>query len=129
MSEQETNGQEEPKRLKTKRNEVQVILEEEDGSESTYTIRELSGADRDSYLTSAGKKTLKDNSGRPTSFLQDYRGMFSDLLCMSLFDAKGMKVPADRIQKWPHSTQFELFKIAQRLSGFDEKSLEKAKNE
>lgn len=114
-------------RLSTRRKEVEVDVEENDGTIRTYTVRELSGALRDQFFDSMNRRSTGVTQDGIRSF-KTFKGMYSDLLTLSLFDAHDQPVPAAIIQDWPSSTQEALFRIASELSGLDKKAAEKAKN-
>jgi len=120
----ESNGR---TRLSARRKEVEVDIEEDDGSVRTYTVRELNGTLRDQFFDSMNRRATGITSEGVRSF-KTFKGMYSDLLSLSLFDAHDQPVPADTIQQWPSSTQEELFRIASQLSGLDRKAVERAKN-
>ena len=100
-------------RLKLKRKEVPVVLEDEGGIEKKYTLRELSGAQRNVYLNKM-KSRVKMVDGNAT--IKDFSGFQADLLKVSLFDDEDNPVTEEEIEAMPSSTQQALFDRAQELS-------------
>jgi hypothetical protein len=91
---------------------IKTLPVEIDGK--TYTLKELNGTQRDSYLT--------DNAGRQKwvkgeiAGIKDLDQMQAKLIHLSLFDTTGKQVPLETIQSWPASTVSGLFDAARDLS-------------
>lgn len=79
-----------------------------------YELRELTGKQRDAYLTKNGAK-MKYVKGKPAG-LTTFDGVQTDLLSECLFDEKGQPVAASVMAKWPASIQDALFDAARKLS-------------
>lgn len=114
-------------RYSLKRKSITVMIEDEDGQERAYQIRELTGAQRNSYLEKTNAKMVMTSDGavKPKTF----KGTGSDLLCMCLYDDQGQRVRAEVIDEWPSEMQFDLYKKAADLSGLTKKGEEEAKND
>lgn len=110
-----------------KRTEKTVKLENPDGTVSNYTLKELTGEERDKYLSGMAKKMKTGPDGKPIG-LRDFEGIEADLIFLSLYDEKGKNVPTATIAKYPSRVQRMLFQAAQKLSGLDETAEEEAKN-
>lgn len=107
--------------------EVPVEVEKADGVASTYTLRELTGKQRDHFLQELSKRS-KFVNGRPTGQV-DLEGLQSELLTMCLFDSSSLAVKVDELQNFPAHVLSTLFKAAQQLSGLDEAAVDEAKND
>jgi len=101
-------------RFTLKRKEVEVEIEHEDGVVHVYTIRELSGTGRDSYLSSMAGKFKFDENGKPSG-VKDFNGLQASLLARCLFRDEAL-VPEKVIQEFPSSTVEGLFDVAQEVS-------------
>ena len=114
--------------LSLKRKTIPVALELEDGTKEQLTLQELTGAQRDTYLSLMAKRMSFGPDGKPGG-IKDFTGLHSQFLTLALVDAKGDFVPEARIQSFPSKVVQSLFKAAQSLSGMDEGGKEEAKND
>lgn len=112
--------------LSLTRRRVEVDLEGEDGGVATYTLREMTGTERDQYLADMSLRTKWDK-GVPKG-LSNYKGIQSSLISRCLFDPNGRRVEDATIQKWPASVQTELFKQCQKMNGLGDDSEAGSKN-
>ena len=110
-----------------KRAEIKVKVIDDAGKEHTYTLRELSGKQRDLFLNSMGKRVNFVNG--KIQGLKTYDGVQADLLALCLYDENNEVVKEDVIQTYPASVLAKLFKAAQVLSGFDEVAVTEIKND
>ena len=106
---------------------VPVIFETEEGTEKKGTIKELTGKLRDQYLTSMSGKMKYDDKGRPSG-IKTFDGLQAGLLALCLYDEDNELIPIADIQKFPSTTQDDLYKKAQELSALNIKGEEEAKN-
>lgn len=111
-----------------KRKTEEITIEDDNGVEVTYTVRELSGAERDKFLSAMSAKLRYNDKGEAVG-MKNYDGVESHLVALALMDSEGKPVPQNTIKDFPASTQKGIFEIAQRLSGLDKDSAEAAKNE
>lgn len=118
----------EPKKITIKRKEIPLQIEHEDGTEHAYTLREMKGGDRDTYLNKASKKVKLGADGKPVT-IADHTGLCSDLLAMTVYDAQNNLVSYEVISSWPSSAQMELWKMALELCGLAAGATEAAKND
>jgi hypothetical protein len=95
-----------------------VLLEDAEGNELKYEIREYSGALRDEYLTTQLAKLDVDEKGEVKK-VKDYTGLYSQLLSKCVYTAEGKRVPESKIQDWPDSVQKALFEVARTICGLD----------
>jgi len=115
-------------RLKLNRKEIPVVLEDENGQEKKYTLKELSGAERNKYLNKMTNRVKTDRSGKAMG-IKSFDGFQADLLKLCLFDDEENPVTEEMIEDLPASTQQEIFECAQKLSGLDMTVDEEEKNE
>lgn len=87
-----------------------------DGTINTYTIREMTGRERDAYLNALTPKIKVNSAGEQIGF-RDHKGFQAGLLARCVYDSTGELVPEEVIQTWSGRMQTDLFKIAVRLSG------------
>lgn len=119
----ETNGTAIPRRRSLRRKEIPIEIEDEQGLVSVYTLREMDGTQRDSWIA-RGQQRGVTAEGR----VKNMTGMIAELLSLTLYDPSGMLVPVKTIQTWPASLQWELFQDSQELSALNPKAQEQAKN-
>lgn len=97
-----------------------------------YTLKELTGKQRDAYLTKNSAK-MKFVKGKPAG-LTTFDGVQTDLLTECLFDEKNQLVTAAEMANWPAHVQEQLFTEARKLSNLrqekqaEEDDEEQAKN-
>ena len=104
-------------KLELEKKEIDVILTS-DGVDKKFTLKELSGRDRNKYLNKMTNRVKIDGKGKALG-IKTFDGFQSDLLQVSLFDESGEAVTVDEIEEMPSSTQLKLFEAAQKLSGLD----------
>ena len=104
-------------RLKLDRKTVSVVLEDESGTEHNYTLKELSGAERNTYLNKMTGRVKMVNG--QAQGIKSFDGFQADLLRISLFNDDDEPVSVDEIEALPSSTQQALFDKAQELSGLN----------
>ena len=86
----------------------------------TFTIKELTGAQRDEYLNkNLGRMRLDPITGEAKGF-KDYKGLHTDLLCMCMYDAEGKVVSKKNLEQLPAATVGGLFKLANDLNALEE---------
>ena len=129
--------------LSLRRKQRPVMLENEDGELETYVLCELTGKQRDEYLTRITKKVKVDKGGNPmgSSDLTDFQAFLiskSLYKCQRINDehdpprAVGIEenpVSIDKVRLFPASAQEALFEAAQELSALGKGADEEAKNE
>ena len=108
--------------------EVPVCIEDLDGKERTFTMRELTGAQRDAFLDSMAKRMKY--VGTQVQGLSKYEGLQAELLSYCLYDDNNEAVKAVELQKYPAGVLTALFDEAQKLSGLTitPEDLNEAKN-
>jgi hypothetical protein len=112
------------------------------GQKTEYFLREMTGQQRDDYLTALNKMMGGQAAagGKVTvSKIQSFDGIEAELLCRVIFDGpmgkkESKAVKKAVIQSWPAPVQHKLFLKAQKLTGLgddkqDEKDEEEAKND
>jgi len=104
-----------------------------DGAREEYVIREMTGRERDAYLTAlnammggqAGSASGKVDMQKIRSF----DGIEAELLSRVIFK-EGKPVPKATVQSWKASVQHKLFLKAQKLTGLgDEEDVKKDEEE
>jgi hypothetical protein len=113
-------------KLTTTLKTVSVEIEGADGIANAYTIKELTGAEREKYLDTVSAR-MKYVGDKPVGFTT-YEGSYTKLLAMCLYDSTGAKVNVETIKQWPQSTVEALFKEAQSISGLIATAEGEAKN-
>ena len=85
-----------------------------------YAVKEMTGAQRDEYFNKTAQRTTRDANGEVIG-MKDYKGLYSNLLSLCLYDADGKPIPESKIQEWPDTAQKVLFDIATDLNGLKPK--------
>jgi hypothetical protein len=111
----------EVKRFRLVRKQIPVELEDAGGKVLRCVMRELDGQERDKFLNIMSTRMKTDAKGKPSG-VKDFTNLQASLLVASLFKPDGKPFTSAELQKFPSSTQTELFKMAQKLSGLDEKA-------
>jgi len=114
--------------LSLKLNIEPVEIEQQDGEVLTYTLRELSGKERDNYLTKMSSKMKFDAKGNPSG-LKDYQGLHAMLLNLVLRDPHDTIISVKDLQEFPARVQNALFEKAQEMNGLGDLGEAEAKNE
>lgn len=96
-----------------------VTMENADGQEVKYEIRELKANVRDKYVDRLQGR-LKLNSKGEVIGLTQYAGMQADLLTICMHTEEGKLVDKPTLDQWPGTTVQKLFHAAQTLNGFRE---------
>lgn len=116
----------EPKKYSLKLKSLPLVIEDEHGLEQTYTLKELTGLQRDEFVN---KTTARATDAKGKEKRHDAKGLASDLLGMCLYDAQNRLVPANVINGWPSEMQQDIFLEAVELSGLTKKAEGYAKND
>ena len=88
------------------------------GNIVAYELREMSGAQRDSYLDSLKDRVRMDATGKPT--VTKFEGMQADLISRCLYLVKdNTVVDLKTVQGWPANVVTALYQEAQKLNGLN----------
>lgn len=120
----EGNGKAQPKKYSKKLRTLEVLIEEEDGSEQTYTLKELRGPERDAFLKHRSQFLDKDDKPIP----EKMSGLMASLLAGTLYGPDGSLVTVESVTNLPSDTQIGLFQDSVALSGLDKGAERAAKN-
>lgn len=104
-----------------------VLVTEANGEERKFVLRELTGEERDVYLSWMSKR-IKFEDGKATN-ITNFEGMQAELLARCLHDEENKLVPVDILQKFPASALSVLFEVAQTLNGLSIEGAKEAKND
>ena len=108
---------------------IPIELEHEGGVIKSYTLKELTGEERDTYLDSM-KNRFKYSPDGNVSAVTNFKGLHNSLLKMCLFDEETSKlITEDELQKLPSTTTTALFDEATKLSALDKEAKKEAKND
>lgn len=103
-------------RIKIVRATKRVVLEDENGDEKPYVLKELMGKERDAYITFMSSKYAY-HEGKPVA-LKNYDDVRTRLLKKSIHDEEtGKLVSPNTIDNWPTTAVETLFDLAVELSG------------
>jgi len=109
------------------RKELPIVLE--GASERLHLVlRELTGKDRDKYLSSLSGRMRFDASGQPIG-LKSFDGLQSGLLSLCLYDDQGNRIKRSSIEEWPASTQTRIFEKAQEINALNQEAVDLAGND
>jgi hypothetical protein len=93
-----------------------VVIEDENGTQTEWELREMKAAARDTYLTQFAARCRVNEQGEVTS-LTNFDGMQAALLTRTLFKkSDGVPVKESEVQKWPSSAVTQLFVAAQEIN-------------
>ena len=108
---------------------IPVELEQEGGAVKSYTLRELTGDQRDVYLDSM-KDRFKLSASGEVSAVTNFKGLHNSLLKLCLIDDEtGKVVSEEELKKLPSTTTTALFDAATKLSALDKDAKKEAKND
>jgi len=113
--------------LKFKLDRKTVSLEMEiEGVPKSYTLKELTGLDRDKYMEFLNNKSTGKGMDR---WVKDPVNIQAKLISMCLYDEMDKPVQITAIQKYPSSVVQALYMECEDISGLavDEKELAKLK--
>lgn len=108
-------------RFSLKRKAIRLVLEDEEGKERVYFVRELTGADREEYMELLAEKMSFDEKGLPTN-MRSFKGVMSDLLKRAIEDEDGKRIAPAIVDNMPSDVQTKIYQAAQKLSGLDKES-------
>jgi hypothetical protein len=109
--------------------EIPVKLVTKEGVQKVFTLVELDGSQRDSFMQDMADRI--EFQGGKVSKITNFEGMQSNLLAMCLYDDKKQLIPIEELNKFPAGVLTELFKTAQKISGLEltEEEMKRLKNE
>jgi len=109
--------------------QIPIEIIDEQGAKRTFTLKELTGAQRDKFLDDMASRMKY--IGIEVQGLSRYEGLQAALLSLCLYDDEDKLIPAKVIQSYPASMVSTLFDRAQSLSGLaiSKKELDEIKNE
>lgn len=96
-----------------------VAMENAEGLETKYEIRELKAAVRDKYVDKLQGR-LKTNAKGEVIGLTQYAGMQADLLTICMYTEEDKLIDRSTLDQWPGTSVQKLFHAAQTLNGFRE---------
>lgn len=85
------------------------------GESQDFEIREMTAANRDTYMEQLRQRMKLDSEGTPVGLVR-YEGLQADLLVLCVWNLKDNKLVSHGvIQSWPASVVNELYTEAQRM--------------
>jgi hypothetical protein len=115
------------KKFKLVLKKIPVEIEDADGRTNNCMLKELTGKQRNDYLTKSSKKVVVSKAGEVKS--SDFSGMCSDLLSLCLYTPDDNLITAAEIDGWPAEMQMALYEMAVGLSGLNKKGEDEAKKD
>jgi hypothetical protein len=116
------------KKLSLALKQEKIELEDQSGNPVTYTVTELTGYEREQYMTDMGSKMKWTPDGKPAG-MSSYIGSQTLLVQRSLRDAEGNRVNIETVKQWPQSVIEAIYEIAARLSALTKEAEDQEKNE
>ncbi len=105
--------------------EKKIRLFDENKEPQDFILRELTGKERDKWMTSMATKV---SIGKESS-VSNFDGIQANLLALAMRysggERSGEALSVTTIQSWPSKVQTELFKLCQEMSGLGEDADEK----
>lgn len=112
-------------RFSSVRQEIPVVLTNENGEDVTFTLREFNDEQRDEYLDFMKQAGITGD----ISQVQSFSGLQSTMVSKCLYDSDGKLVKQSVIKKdFPASVVTALFMKALEINGLTAEALEEAKN-
>lgn len=115
-------------KLRIVRSTKKVDIEDENGVIRSYTLREMTGADKGRWQTENAKRMSFDRKSK-VGMIKDWNGLEASLITYCLFDTSGNKVPTQTIISWPTTVQKALFEAARKMNGLTDDEEDKEKND
>ena len=106
-----------------------VTITDVSGVVKTYTLKELTGPQREIYSSSfdVSMTMIKGKAQLGATSIKTFSPI--KFLAMCLYDDKDVQVTAEVMHEWPGKTVDGIHKMGMKLSGLDEAGQEEAKNE
>jgi len=117
----------EPRKFALKLKEISICIIDKDGVEKAYTMCELSGKQRATYLNEMNERISISPDGKAE--VKDFEGIQESLLTRCLKDENGTLIKLEVLSEYPSSTLSDLFDDAQTLSCLDIKARKEAKKD
>lgn len=92
-------------------------------TEKYFTLREMTGFERDAYMMGMGKR-MQDKEG--VEGIMDFENIQADLISRCLYDNNNALVTVAVISKWPASAQQTLFDKCEEINGLKKNPAKKA---
>lgn len=99
---------------------VTIQDSEEVPTDPNYELREMTAAQRDSYIDLTQNRFERDKDGKPVHEKR-IEGIQAELLFRCLRKLPNDVVTKETIQKWPAASVQQLFDAAKKLNRLDEK--------
>lgn len=107
--------------------QIPVEIEVEAGVKIEGSLREMSGKQRDAYMTSMNER-MEMQEGKVIG-IRSFEGLQSKLVSLCLFKPDGKNFTELEIQGFPATAQTALFEAAQELNDLSATSQAEAKND
>jgi len=108
--------------------EAPVEITDVNGTNHTYKLRALNGAERDSFLNIMSGRMKYNDLGKMQG-LKDYTDLHASLLSRCLYTDEEKLVTISELRLFPATVLAGLFDAAQELSGLDKEAKKAAKND
>ena len=86
-----------------------------DGTEVEYVLKELTGVERDQWLTGMSGRMEKGTDGKPTGVIKDFHNMQASLIALCLYDEADRRVALSKVSEFPATVQSALYEACQNL--------------
>lgn len=90
-----------------------------------YTLRELTGIQRDLWINKAVAAGEAADGEKKT---RDFSNLQASLIAACVYDENDKPFTVDEVAEWPASTQKKLFDKCQEMNGLDDKAEDRGKN-
>lgn len=118
-----------PIRISLRRKTIPVELELEDGKVVNWSLKEMTGGQRDAFLNITGKR-MKTNRTGTSTIIKNYEGLHAELICRCLYDDQEKPVSKSFVQTKINSyAQAVLYAQCRELCGLTEEAQEAEKND
>lgn len=108
-----------------------ALVDNKEGVTKNYTIKEMSGSQKEEYLNSLRQKSRVADNG--DIIVENYKGMFTDLLCCCMYNEEDELVQRGELTNMPARVLTDLSQIAKQLNGLTlqdaQRMMDEAKND
>jgi hypothetical protein len=113
-------------RFKSRRKRISVVMEDDDGQEQEFTLREFNDTQRDEWMEFVRERGM---TSEEAAIEKSTAGLQSELVSRCLYDPQGELVTLESLRtEWPATVVTALFMKSLDINGLTKEALDQAKN-
>jgi hypothetical protein len=113
-------------RFKSRRKRISVMMEDDDGKEHEFTLREFNDTQRDEWMEFIREAGLTSEEAAKE---KSHTGLQSELVSRCLYDPQGERVTLESLRtEWPATVITALFMKSLDMNALTKEALDEAKN-